>query len=120
MNAELVWGAARARNGRVLLRLEDHDRTRCRPEYEAGILDDLDWLDFRPDVFPTATFRAGRCMGRQSDRDTLYRAAVDSLHAQGLVYACDCTRREIANRSTIDQSELRYSGRCRDRGIALA
>ena len=63
LNAELVWGAARARNGRVLLRIEDHDRTRCRPEYEAGILDDLDWLDFRPDVFPTAAFRAGRCSG---------------------------------------------------------
>jgi glutamyl-Q tRNA(Asp) synthetase len=120
MNAELVWGEARARNGRVLLRIEDHDRMRCRPEYEAGILDDLEWLDFRPDLFPTAAFRAGRCASRQSDRDALYRAAVDTLHAQGLVYGCDCTRRQIANRSRIDLPERRYSGRCRNRGLALA
>jgi glutamyl-Q tRNA(Asp) synthetase len=119
MNAELVWGATRARDGRVLLRIEDHDRTRCRPEYEAGILDDLDWLDFQPDVFPTTAFRAGRCKGRQSDRDELYRAAVDTLRAQGLVYGCDCTRRQIASRSTFDQPELRYNGRCRDRGVGL-
>jgi len=123
MNAELVWGAARARNGRVLLRLEDHDRTRCRPEYEAGILDDLDWVGFVPDIFPTSAFRAGRCDGRQSDREARYRAAVEVLRAQGLVYGCDCSRRQIAGSREAPgeerEAELRYGGRCRDRGIGL-
>jgi glutamyl/glutaminyl-tRNA synthetase len=140
-NAHLVWQFARERHGRVLLRIEDHDRLRCRREYEAGILDDLDWLGFAPDIFPTDAFRAGRCDGRQSDRDAQYRAAVDILLAQGLVYGCDCSRRQIAEtrgasnerrakgeerraggeerKATGDQGELRYSGRCRARGIGL-
>ena len=75
----------------MLLRIEDHDRERCRPEYEAGILEDLDWLGYRPDIFPTDAFRAGRCEGRQSDRDAIYREAVSELASQGLVYACACT-----------------------------
>jgi glutamyl-tRNA synthetase/glutamyl-Q tRNA(Asp) synthetase len=122
-NADLVWRLARERNGRVLLRMEDHDRTRCRPEYEAGILDDLDWLGFVPDIFLTSAFRAGRCDGRQSDRDARYRAAVEILRAQGLVYGCDCSRQQIADsrgaKGEEREAELRYLGRCRDRGIDL-
>lgn len=117
LNARYVWETARALGGRVLLRIEDHDRVRCRPEYEAGILDDLDWLGFRPDVFPTAAFRAGRCEGRQSDRDLVYREAVEILRANGLVYGCDCSRREIAKAAAEPTGELRYPGRCCDRGI---
>jgi glutamyl/glutaminyl-tRNA synthetase len=117
LNAEYVWGSA----ARVLLRIEDHDRERCRPEYERGILDDLDWLGYGPDIYPTDAFRAGRCDGRQSDRDEIYRAAVDELAARGLVYACGCTRRDIEERSGRSEgSELRYSGHCRDRGLPLA
>jgi glutamyl-Q tRNA(Asp) synthetase len=120
LNAEHVWSFARELGGRVLLRIEDHDRDRCRPEYEAGILDDLDWLGYRADVFPTAAFRTGRCDGRQSNRDQIYRDAVDRLRAQGLVYACDCTRREIARHSSDDHVELRYPGHCRQRGLPLS
>ncbi|MGH9408668.1 MAG: glutamate--tRNA ligase family protein [Vicinamibacterales bacterium] len=105
LNAEYVWGALlrgvpdpRGHQPRVLLRIEDHDRERCRPEYEAGILDDLDWLGYRPDIFPTDRFRAGRCDGRQSDRGSVYYEALEILRAQGLVYACDCTRRDIEGR----------------------
>lgn len=120
LNAAYVWGVAQALGGRVLLRIEDHDRVRSRPEYEAGILDDLDWLGFCPDVFPTDAFRAGRCDGRQSDRSHVYRAAVDALRAKGLVYACDCSRAEIVAASDADTSgELRYPGRCRERGLTL-
>ena len=116
LNAEYVWGSG----ARVLLRVEDHDRERSRPEYEAGILDDLDWLGYRPDVFPTEAFRAGRCDGRQSDRDVVYREAVNELASRGLVYGCDCTRRDIEQRSQRpDNDELWYSGRCRDRGLSL-
>ena len=110
LNALYVWDAARRQGGRVLLRIEDHDRERCRPEYEAGILDDLDWLGFVPDVYPTDQYRTGACRGRQSDRDDVYRNAVETLRARGLVYACDCTRRT---------QPARYDGRCRDRGLPL-
>ena len=47
-NAVWVWGLARALGGRVLLRLEDHDRGRCRPEYESALLEDLEWLGLGP------------------------------------------------------------------------
>ena len=70
-----VWGLAARMNAAVHVRIEDHDRERCRPEYEAGILEDLDWLGYRPD-FPAV---------RQSERDAIYREAVDALVAQGLV-----------------------------------
>jgi glutamyl-Q tRNA(Asp) synthetase len=124
LNAEHVWGSG----ARVLLRIEDHDRERCRPEYEAGILDDLDWLGYRPDIYATDAFRAGRCDGRQSDRDAVYRRAVDALESKGLVYACDCTRRQIESRvggapasATMDGvPELWYSGHCRARRLPLA
>ncbi len=118
-NAEWVWGLARALTGRVLLRIEDHDRERCRPEFERGILDDLDWLGFAPDIHPTSEFRAGRCGGRQSDRDAHYRAAVETLRTAGLIYACDCSRKEIAKAGDGSSGELRYTGRCRDRGLPL-
>lgn len=120
-NALHVWGAAGAVRGRVLLRVEDHDRQRCRLEYEVELLDDLDWLGFAPDVFPTADFRAGRCDGRQSDREAVYRAALEGLRARGLVYACACTRREIeaAAANGDPAEELRYPGICRDRGLPL-
>ena len=97
LNAEYVWGASAA----VLLRIEDHDRERCRPKYEAGILEDLAWLGYEAD-FPLV---------RQSDRREIYERAAHTLIDRGLVYACDCTRRMI---------EPRYSGRCRDRAVPIA
>ena len=60
LNAEYVWNTARQRGAEVLLRIEDHDRERSRTEYEAGILDDLDWLGYQPHIFTTSAFRAGR------------------------------------------------------------
>jgi len=115
-----------------MLRIEDHDRERCKPEYEAAILDDLDWLGFAPDVFPTRAFRAGPCDGRQSDRRHIYQTAAQALAARGLLYGCSCSRREIAAASAGPpklhaigegpasiNDELRYPGTCRDRGLAL-
>lgn len=119
-NGVHVWELARTVGGRVLLRIEDHDRARCRPEYEAGILDDLDWLGFRPDIHSTDCFRDGACDGRQSDREAVYGDALQILRAQNLVYACDCSRRDIAEAGEADWTELRYAGRCRDRGLPFA
>jgi glutamyl-Q tRNA(Asp) synthetase len=121
LNAQYVWKTARRLDCRVLLRIEDHDRARCRPEYEAGILDDLDWLGLAPDVYPTDCFRQGPCQGRQSDRDEVYRDGVRILVDKGLVYACECSRR------TLDRfgqgaggTERRYPGTCRHRNLPLA
>ncbi|MGE0361522.1 MAG: glutamate--tRNA ligase family protein [Vicinamibacterales bacterium] len=119
VNAIHVWGLARSLGGRVLLRIEDHDRQRCRPEYEASILDDLDWLGLAPDVHPTAAFRAGRCDGRQSDRDAVYRQGIAALASRGLVYGCRCTRREIGASGQGVGDELRYPGTCRSLGLPL-
>jgi glutamyl-tRNA synthetase/glutamyl-Q tRNA(Asp) synthetase len=120
LNACYVWNTAHSSGARVLLRIEDHDRERCRPEFEQGILDDLDWLGFAPDEYPTDCFRRGRCDGRQSDREQIYQEAIEMLLRDSLVYACDCTRRTLA--AADDQptgSERRYPGTCRDRGLPL-
>ncbi|MGE5245169.1 MAG: glutamate--tRNA ligase family protein [Betaproteobacteria bacterium] len=115
VNAIFVWGVTRALGGRVLLRIEDHDRERSRAEYERAILDDLDWLGFAPDAPSTEAFRAGPCAGRQSERGALYEAALARLRSHGLVYACECSRAEIAGSAGTDR---RYPGTCRDKGLA--
>lgn len=117
-NAIYVWGMARSRAGRVLLRVEDHDRQRARPEYERALLDDLDWLGFVPDVFPTSELRAGRSDGRQSDRLAHYEAAARRLAGNGLLYGCTCTRQDLDSAVPADTGERRYPGTCRARGIA--
>ena len=92
LNAKYVWDLARQYGARVLLRIEDHDRGRCRPEYERAILEDLDWLGFVPDVYPTDEFRAGPCASRQSDRHDIYVEAARDLNARGLLYGCRAGR----------------------------
>jgi glutamyl-Q tRNA(Asp) synthetase len=101
VNALFVWNDARARRGRVLLRIEDHDRERCRPEYEDALLDDLAWLGFTSDAAPV----------RQSARDAHYRQVAGQLEHDGLLYGCACTRRDI--------QAARYPGTCRDAGHPL-
>jgi len=107
VNALYVWGEARRLNGRVLLRIEDHDRQRCRPEYQAAIFEDLDWLGFVADE-PAV---------RQSAREDIYRQALETLERHGLVYACSCSRADLVRAG---DNELRYSGACRDRGLTDA
>lgn len=131
VNAIWVWGMARAHDGRVLLRIEDHDRGRCRPEYEQAILDDLDWLGFVPDGAQTAAFRAGAHPQRQSDNTERYVARLAELESQGIAYSCTCSRSDIARahdarpedprRESPDAEqtgeELRYPGVCRTRAL---
>jgi len=104
-NAIYVWGFARRLGGRVLLRIEDHDRQRCRPEYEAALLDDLDRLALAADEPSTDELRAGPSPYRQSDCGPIYEAALEELARATDVYACDCSRatftawREASGRS---------------------
>lgn len=107
-NAIWVWGAARALAGRVLLRIEDHDRIRSRPEFERAILEDLDWLGLESEGPPV----------RQSGRYEIYEGALGRLREEGRVYVCECSRREILAREPPDGAdELRYPGTCRVRSL---
>lgn len=111
LNALYVWEFARANGGRVLLRIEDHDAQRGRPEFEQAIREDLSWLGFVPDAEAP----------RQSERGEAYRAVLQDLAAQGLVYGCSCTRQEIATAGPPGgEAEIRYSGTCRHRGLGFA
>ena len=108
------WLFARRHDGRFILRIEDTDRERSKPEFEAAILEDLRWLGLRWDEGPDAGGEAGPY--RQSERLSTYRAAVDRLLDEGKAYHCFCTpealeaqRRELLARGF----PPRYDGRCR-------
>lgn len=81
-----AFEAARQAGGTFLLRIEDIDRTRCRPEYETGIYEDLRALGMEWPEPPL----------RQSDHVADYEAALETLRTRGLVYACYKTRKELA------------------------
>ncbi len=86
LSALLNFDMARAAGGRFLLRIEDIDRTRCRPEFETAICEDLAWLGI--------TWECG--VRRQSEHLEDYRAALARLDAAGLIYPSFESRAEIA------------------------
>ena len=99
--------------GSLLLRIEDLDRTRSKPQFEAAIVDDLAWLGLR---FPAP-------LRRQSEHGDDYAAALARLNEQGLVYPCFCSRSEIARASNGERDPdgaPRYPGTCRLLGAAEA
>ncbi len=83
--ALLAWLGARSAGGRVLLRLEDLDRPRCPQQYALGVMEDFRWLGLDWDNEPVW----------QSQRGAWYERCLDVLDAQGLLYPCYCTRREL-------------------------
>jgi len=85
-SALTAYQAAQACGGRFILRIEDIDHTRCRPEYEAAIYEDLAWLGIAWD----------EPVRRQSQHMADYAAALRDLAERGLTYRCFRTRREIA------------------------
>ena len=111
--ALLAWLDIRKQNGAMVLRMEDLDPDRSRPDYAAGLLADLRWLgldwDEGPDVGGPA---APYC---QSQRSHYYQAAFDKLQQVGLVYPCFCSRAELrlaASAPHAGDTEVPYSGRC--------
>lgn len=121
VNAVFVWGIARALGGRVLLRLEDHDRGRCRAAYEVALLEDLEWLRLEPDAGAPREFRAGPSAFRQSDCGAVYEAELARLAGGHRVYACACSRRTLTREApAAGGSEVPYAGRCRERGLVPA
>lgn len=108
----LAYDMAQASEGRFLLRIEDIDTTRARPEWEAQIYEDLAWLGLSWE----------RPVLRQSARLPAYRAALTRLWALGLIYPCSCSRRDIAEAASAPQEGvppafgpdgLIYPGTCR-------
>src|SRR5690606_24167007 len=88
-----------------MLRVEDHDGQRSRPEYERALREDLAWLGFVPDETT-----------RQSDRTAIYEDALACLQARELVYGCDCSRKDLAAAGT---GAGVYPGTCRDKGLPI-
>jgi glutamyl-Q tRNA(Asp) synthetase len=106
LSAALSQDLARASGGRFVLRIEDIDTARCRPEFTQGIIDDLHWLGIDWDVLDI-----------QSDNASDHAAALDRLRAMGVVYPCTCTRAEIAASASAPQGDAGpvYPGTCRGR-----
>lgn len=115
-----VWGITRALEGTVLLRMEDHDRGRCRREYERSILQDLRWLGLTPDVPDLASFASpDPSPWRQSDCGDVYSEALDTLRGVTPVYGCDCTRSTMAGEGTVTGAgEVRHPDSCRLRNLS--
>ncbi|MEQ1895726.1 MAG: tRNA glutamyl-Q(34) synthetase GluQRS [Planctomycetota bacterium] len=106
----LAWWHARARGGRVLLRIEDLDQERVKPGMLAECLATLAWLGLDWDGEPLV----------QSREPEPARAALAELVARGLAYGCDCSRKDIERAASAPHAgdgELRYPGTCRERGL---
>ncbi|QIL01654.1 tRNA glutamyl-Q(34) synthetase GluQRS [Sphingomonas sinipercae] len=104
-SAVLGHAAARSAGGRFLLRIEDLDQTRSRPEFVDGIQEDMRWLGLDWDG-PAIV---------QSQRAAAYLDALDRLRADGLAYPCFCTRADIVQVAAAPHGDpgLHYPGTCR-------
>ncbi|MDO9631261.1 MAG: tRNA glutamyl-Q(34) synthetase GluQRS [Humidesulfovibrio sp.] len=106
----LAWLAARATGGSVVLRMEDIDPERSRPDFAAGIVRDLRWLGLDWDEGPH----------EQSARLDAYAAAMTRLEQAGHVYPCFCTRKELRSLASAPHASLAddgspvYPGTCRN------
>jgi glutamyl-tRNA synthetase len=108
-HAATFWRAqsrCRARGGQLVLRIEDLDRERCRPEFEKALLEDIAWFGLTWDEGPY----------RQSERRDLYLAAWRKLRGAGLIYPCECSRRDLLDAAAAPHAEDEepiYPGTCR-------
>jgi glutamyl-tRNA synthetase len=109
----IAWLSARSQGGRVLLRIEDIDSPRVKPESIRQIFDDFQWLGFDWDEGPYV----------QTERLPRYEAALDELKRRELVYPCTCTRSDIERAASAPHLEHEgpiYPGTCRNRSAADA
>jgi glutamyl-tRNA synthetase len=107
------WLAARHAGGEFVLRIEDTDRQRSRPEYTRDILSSLEWLGLGYDGEPTY----------QTERSEVYREYVDHLLLSGKAYWCHCSQERLdeTRKAALDaKGKPRYDGRCRELGLGPA
>ena len=111
----LAWLAAHSEGGSLVLRMEDIDPARALAQYEEAILEDLRWLGITWDEGPD--IGGSHAPYTQSQRTSLYLAALGELGRQKLLYPCFCTRRELrelAGAPHIGDAGVMYSGHCRE------
>src|SRR2546421_579877 len=101
------WIYAKQHSGVFVLRIEDTDAARNRPEWTEGILSALDWIGIERDSYEGPYF--------QSHYAPTHRAAAERLFGEGLAYYCDCTREQVQQRT--GNRYTGYDGFCRDRGL---
>ena len=112
-SAIFVHTITRSLGGRVLLRVEDHDKTRSSRPFEEEILNDLEWLGFEFDEGVRCSHE--RSPYRQSDDETPYHDAILRLASEHHIYRCLCSRKDIARcQQASDGGEYRYNGNCRN------
>jgi glutamyl-tRNA synthetase len=106
----LAWLQVRTQNGTLLLRMEDVDRQRCKPEFADAWRRDLTWLGLHWD----------REVPAQSERSAAYAAALETLAAQDLVFACSCTRKDMEEAVRAPHEAWgAYPGTCVNAGLPL-
>ncbi len=111
--ALLSWLSVKAQGGEMVLRIEDLDRSRCRPEYLEWLLDDLRYLGLTFDEGPNEGGDHGPYI--QNERLTYYKDVFSNLCDSGAVYPCYCSRDELhaANAPHTSDGRVIYSGVCR-------
>jgi glutamyl-tRNA synthetase len=116
-HAITFWQAqqrSRAAGGLLILRVEDMDPDRCRPEFRDAIVEDLQWFGLRWDEGPD--LGGPHAPYVQSERTELYRRRWEQLRAGGFIYPCTCSRRDVlaaAGAPHGETDEPLYSGKCR-------
>jgi glutamyl-tRNA synthetase len=123
-HAMTFWCAqerARAAGGKLILRIEDFDLARCRPEFHDAIVEDLRWFGFNWDEGPD---RGGPFAPYvQSERRAFYLNAWEKLRAGGFVYPCRCSRKDVLGAGVAPHDETEepiYPGTCRPKVVAAA
>ncbi|CAN5248824.1 hypothetical protein BH20VER2_BH20VER2_18370 [soil metagenome] len=112
---------ARQAGGELLLRIEDLDRDRCRPEFTAAIFEDLQWFGLTWQEGPDVGGAFGPYV--QSERRAFYLEAWEKLRADGFIYPCHCSRRDVlaaAGAPHSESDEPLYPGTCRSRAHEAA
>ncbi len=107
---------ARERNGVIVLRMDDLDFSRCKPEFISAAIEDLHWFGFEWQEGPDVGGPFGPYS--QSERMAIYRAAFEQLRTKGLVYPCSCSRQDVMRALAAPhagEEEPVYPGTCRNK-----
>ncbi len=111
---------ARERGGRLILRVEDLDRDRCKPEFANALLEDLRWAGLRWDEGPDIEGPGGEYI--QSKRTEVFVEAWRALRSESAIFPCDCSRKDVLSAVQAPHNEggeLIYPGTCRNRSTAF-
>lgn len=114
-----LWGLGKALGARIILRIEDHDRQRCKPEYSEALINDIRWTGLIPDegLDPEGRLQKDAF---QSFHQNRYESVIQSLVNKEQVYSCHCSRADIRKRAEKSGMPLsRYDGLCRQKNLPL-